>query len=92
MRKTQKQEAIQWWNSIGRTLRTELSNDYFGSELILDDEIIHIFLKLNPPEKTYTRKEFERLIRKYEKDNLYYGRDAYYNNVDIASEWLKLNQ
>ena len=58
------------------------------------------FLKVNPKDNTITikkvknswdRKEIEALIKKYEKDNLYYGRDAYYNNIDIATEWIKEN-
>ncbi len=41
--------------------------------------------------KTYTVAEVIEILYKYEKDNLYFGRDPYYNNVDITLEWIKQN-
>ena len=40
---------------------------------------------------SYSRAEVTELLKKYEKDTLYYGRDGYYNSIDIAKEWIEEN-
>ncbi len=61
---------------------------------------LQLILKVNPDNtvnvkavsnKTYTVAEVIEILYKYEKDNLYFGRDPYYNNVDITHEWIKQN-
>jgi len=61
--KTQKQEAIDWWNGLGKTNRDELSLEYFGllSYYTLDSEIEQIWMKEFPHEKTYTKEELLNL-------------------------------
>ena len=61
---TEKQQAINYWNSLTAHKRSELALDYFGSTLILDDEIIQIWLKEYPKEKVYVKKEVHQLFEK----------------------------
>jgi len=44
--KTQPKHII-WWNTLGDRKRDELAMDYYGSDLIMDDEIEAIFLDKN---------------------------------------------
>lgn len=41
--------------------------------------------------KTYTQKEVEALVDKYEEDMAYYGRDSYYNVAEAKEDWKKEN-
>ena len=40
---------------------------------------------------SWSRDEVVEIIRKYEDDTNYYGRDSYYKDIDIAGEWIKEN-
>lgn len=42
-------------------------------------------------EKMIPLSKVKSIIRKYENDNLYYGRDGYYSDIDIAGKWIKEN-
>lgn len=69
--KLQRQQSIDWWNSLGNTKRNDLALDYYGSTLVMDDEIEFIFLREVPQEKLYNREEvvnFGNKIREYCKD------------------------
>lgn len=61
---TQRQQAIDYWNSLTAHKRSELSLDYFGSTLIWDEEVEEIWLKECPQEKLYTREEVHQLFEK----------------------------
>lgn len=67
---TQRQKSIKWWNSLGKTKRTDLSSFYFGTDLLMDDEIESIFLKEIPPEKLYSKGEIFALISAYNNANI----------------------
>jgi len=41
--------------------------------------------------KTYTKKEVDALIEKYEKDMSFYGRDYYYNIEEAKNNWKSDN-
>lgn len=58
---TQRQKSIKWWNTLGNTKRNDLALDYYGSTLIMDDEIEFIFLREIPQEKLYDEKEIRSL-------------------------------
>ena len=74
--KTQPKHII-WWNTLGDRKRDELAMDYYGSDLIMDDEIEKIyteehryfiefdgkrrFLCLFPEPETNKNKDFKTL-------------------------------
>lgn len=39
------EKSLQWFNSLSQTKRNELSFDYYGTDLLMDDEIDKIFLE-----------------------------------------------
>lgn len=49
------------------------------------------FHVLYEEEKMIPLSKVKSIIRKYENDNLYYGRDGYYSDIDIAGKWIKKN-
>jgi hypothetical protein len=63
------------------------------------ESTIDIRLKINPDntinissvKESWSRDEVIELIYQYEKDTLYYGRDGYYNSVNIPKEWIENN-
>lgn len=58
---TQRQQAIDYWNSLTAHKRSELSLDYFGSTLIWDEEVEAIWLKECLQEKLYSVKELKAI-------------------------------
>lgn len=54
--KTTKQKSLDWFNGLGKTKRDELSRDYYGSELLWDDEIEAMWMK-EVPQENYTKKD-----------------------------------
>lgn len=62
--RNQKQDAIDWWNSLTRNKRDELALDYYATPLIIDDEIVHIYLSEVAQEKTFKREEIQQLFEK----------------------------
>lgn len=71
-----------------------------GEKYLETCKLISSNIKINNKENSITitnvknswnRDEVIELLNNYEKDNLYYGRNPYYNNVDIAKEWIKEN-
>nr|DAI89536.1 MAG TPA: hypothetical protein [Caudoviricetes sp.] len=38
-------KALDWFNKLGHTRRQELALDYYGTELLMDDDIEQIYLK-----------------------------------------------
>lgn len=41
------EKALKWFNSLGQTKRLDLSMDYYGRDLILDEEIQSIYEQEN---------------------------------------------
>jgi hypothetical protein len=87
--KTQKQDALAWWNSLTRNKRDELALDYYATPLIIDDEIVHIYLSEVAQEKTYTEEELLNLC-----ENAYdSGRYSIINKDtdETFDKWVKQN-
>lgn len=40
-------KSLEWWNKLGQTKRLDLSMDYYGTDLLLDDEIQSIYEQEN---------------------------------------------
>lgn len=59
--KTTRQQAIDWWNSLGKTKRTDLSLDYYGCTLLMDSEVEAMWIKEVPEEKIYSEQEIRTL-------------------------------
>jgi len=55
--KTTKRKALDWFNGLSKIDRDELSLNYYGSLLLLDDEIEEIYLREMPQEETYAREQ-----------------------------------
>lgn len=84
--KTQRQKAIDWWNTIGATKQNELALDYYGSTLLMDDEVEFIWLRTVPQEIIYTEAEVRQMvIRTVDKFTTYFHEELKYK---IAEEWF----
>jgi|GEM_PF-5364488 len=59
--KTQRQQAVSWWNTLGSTKQNDLALDYYGSTLLMDDEIEFIYLREVLPPKLYSEEEIINL-------------------------------
>ncbi len=84
--KTQRQKAIDWWNTIGATKQNELALDYYGSTLLMDDEVEFIWLRTVPQTITYSEKEVEEIVNKtVDRFCSYFFEDI---KKQVAEEWF----
>ena len=54
-------------------------------------QMINNTISIKPIKDSWSREEVITLLNKYEKDTNYYGRDGYYSDIDIPSEFIKEN-
>lgn len=61
-------QSMIWWNKLGQTKRLDLSMDYYGTDLLLDDEIQSIYEQENRYYIEFDKKKFLCLFPLGEKD------------------------
>jgi len=87
--KTQRQKAIDWWNTLGATRQNDIALDYFGSTLIMDDEVEFIYLREVTQERLYTREEHIANIKAFAEEFVA-NTDTAYKQADI-DKWITEN-
>lgn len=58
---TTRQQAMNWWNTLSKIKQDDLALDWYGSKLLWDEEIEHIYLKEIPPKKVYTEEKLREI-------------------------------